>query len=97
MITFSTGCSIGSPDWLGLTSLFIVPGRSTMLRRADGRGGARRALLAPAAHGAAKLEVGDRAGNGGQPERERPVGENGHDRQSARDTEGDEGADHPAV
>ena len=54
-------------------------------------------LLAPRGDAPAQLEIGDRAGQGRQPEGERAVGQDGADRVVRRDAEGREGADHAAV
>ena len=57
----------------------------------------RLALLAPARHRAAQLEVGDRAGDRRQPEREYAVGQDGRHDKRQRHAERRERADHAAV
>src|SRR5437667_7269357 len=97
MITFSTSVAMCPPVSV-LTSLCIVMDSSSRRGGAGDRPLLRRALLvAPAVDDAQQLEVGNRAGDRGQPERECTVGEHGDHRQLEVDPKGGEGADHAAV
>src|SRR4051812_27740545 len=89
MITFSTSAT-GSRSLSVLTLLCIVARHRHPLRLGHGRVG-RSVLLAPRGDAASQLEVGDRAGEGRQPEGEGAVGEDGADRVLRRDAEGREG------
>src|SRR5919204_269944 len=116
MITFSIFCapfalsviSILSeptqhPGWEALTSLFIVPGRSGLLRAGRRRLGFAHAdalgvltaLPLPAIDRVPELEEGDDPGRDRQPEGDHAVGQNGREDLGAGQAEEDEGADHP--
>src|SRR3954468_9944993 len=75
MITFSMSAT-GSRSLSVLTLLCIVARRRHPLRLCHRRIGGS-VLLAPCGDAASQLEVGDRAGEGGQPEGEGAVGEDG--------------------
>src|SRR3954469_21531643 len=107
MMTFSissgTGaslpfCGVASRDVTLLCIVYSL-GRSSLRARARHRGRAAAVgpLFPPPGDGTPKLEERDRAGDRRQPERERPVRQDGDDREAAVPAESDERADHAAV
>src|SRR5512133_4386148 len=96
MITFSMSAT-GSRSLSVLTLLCIVARRRHPLRLRHRRRLGRTVLLAPRGDTASQLEVGDRTREGGQPEGEGAVGQDGADRVVRRDAERCEGPDHASV
>src|SRR4051794_37147128 len=91
-------CDVASWDVTLLCIVYSL-GRSALRARARHRGRAAAVLplFPPPGDGTPKLEERDGAGDRRQPERERPVREDGDAREAAVHAEADERADHPAV